>query len=34
MIYGVVYEFNGATIRRASPYATPKEALEAAGLSE
>ena len=34
MTYGVVYEFHDAKIRRASPYATPKEALEAAGLSE
>ncbi len=31
MIYGVVYEFDGAKIRRASAYATPEEALGAAG---
>jgi ketosteroid isomerase-like protein len=34
MTYGVVYEFQGSKIRRASAYATPEEALEAAGLSE
>jgi ketosteroid isomerase-like protein len=34
MIYGVVYEFEDTKIRRASAYATPEEALEAAGLSD
>ncbi len=30
MIYGVMYEFDAAKIRRASAYATPEEALAAA----
>jgi ketosteroid isomerase-like protein len=34
MAYGVVYEFEGAKIRRASAYASPEEALEAAGRAE
>ncbi len=34
MRYGVVYEFQGVKLRRASAYATPQQALEAAGLSE
>ena len=32
MRYGIVYTLNEGTVRRASVYATPEQALEAAGL--